>query len=34
MEYLSKAGKWVFDVATKIGLELAVIALRKAMGLP
>ena len=33
MEWLSKAGKWTFDVATKIGVGVAAAALKAAIGL-
>ncbi len=33
LEYLSKAGKWVLDNATKIGVPVATEALKKALGL-
>lgn len=34
LQYLSKAGKWAWDVATEIGVELAAAALGRALGLP
>lgn len=33
MEYLSKAGKWALDIATKIGAAVAESAIKKAMGM-
>jgi hypothetical protein len=33
MEWLQKAGKWVFDIATKIGTSVAIAALKIALGL-
>ncbi|KAB2946425.1 COR domain-containing protein [Candidatus Methanoperedens sp. BLZ2] len=33
LEYLSKAGKWTLDIATKIGVPVATEALKKALGL-
>jgi hypothetical protein len=33
LEYLSKAGKWTFDVATEIGTTLAAEMLKKALGI-
>lgn len=33
-EYLKKAGTWAFDVATKVGVNLASGALKHALGLP
>ncbi len=33
MEWLSKAGKWTFDVATKIGVGVAAAALKAALGI-
>jgi hypothetical protein len=33
LEFLSKAGKWALDAATKIGTSVATEALKKAMGL-
>jgi len=33
LEYLSKAGKWAWDVAAEIGTDLAATAIGKAMGL-
>ena len=32
LEYLSKAGKWALDVATKIGVPVAIEALKKTVG--
>jgi hypothetical protein len=32
LEYLSKAGRWALDVATKIGVPVAIEALKKAVG--
>jgi hypothetical protein len=34
LEHLKEAGKWVFEVATKIGEEVAAKAITTAMGLP
>lgn len=31
--YLSKAGRWAFDIASKIGVGLAVTALQRALGM-
>jgi hypothetical protein len=31
---LSKVGKWVFDVATKVGVPVAVAALKEALHIP
>jgi hypothetical protein len=33
LQCLSKAGKWAFDIASKIGAEMAVAAIKKASGL-
>jgi hypothetical protein len=33
LEYLSKAGKWALDVATKVGETVAAAALKEAMGI-
>jgi hypothetical protein len=33
LQYLSMAGKWAFDIASKIGAEMAVAALKSASGL-
>ncbi len=33
MEHLAKAGKWAFDIATKIGVAVAAAALKSALGL-
>jgi hypothetical protein len=33
MQHLSAAGKWALSVAEKVGTQLAVLALKKAMGL-
>jgi hypothetical protein len=33
MEHMSKVGKWTLDVATKIGVPIAVAAIKKSMGL-
>lgn len=33
LEYLSKAGKWAFDVATKIGTTIAASAIKASLGL-
>lgn len=33
LEYLAKSGKWVLDVANKIGVEVATSALKTSMGL-
>ena len=32
-EYLKQAGIWTFDVATKLGVGLAIVALKTALGL-
>lgn len=34
LEYLKKAGNWAFDVATKIGTDIAAAALKSSMGMP
>jgi hypothetical protein len=33
LEYLKKAGSWAFDVATKIGTDIAAAALKSSMGI-
>ncbi|MGD1082864.1 MAG: hypothetical protein ABR881_31500, partial [Candidatus Sulfotelmatobacter sp.] len=33
LEYLKNAGKWAFDVATKIGVDLAVAAMKSSLGM-
>ena len=33
MEHLQNAGKWAWDMATKLGLNVATEALKKALGL-
>lgn len=33
LEYLKKAGGWAFDIATKIGVEIAVAAMKSAAGI-
>ena len=34
LEYLSKAGKWTPDTATKIGVVVAASAIKTALGMP
>ena len=34
LEHLKAAGKWAFDVSTKIGTALATAALKAALGIP
>jgi len=33
LEYLKKAGSWAFDVATKIGTDIAAAAMKSSMGM-
>lgn len=33
LEHLKSAGKWAFDVATKIGVGVATVAVKSALGL-
>ncbi len=33
-EYLKSAGKWALDIASKIGVPIAIEALKRAMGIP
>ena len=33
LEYLSKTGKWVLDVATKIGTTVAAAAIKESLGI-
>jgi hypothetical protein len=34
VEYLKSAGKWTLDIASKIGVPIAIEALKRAMGIP